>query len=80
MSLKILFLVWVFDLSRSTDWVDRPVSGQAGRPTQSTEVLAAARIRVHVCRSTGPVDRTLSVCKTLALCLFGSTGRSTVSL
>ena len=50
-----------FDLSRSTGWVDRPVSGQAGRPAESTVVLADARIRVHVARSTGRVDRNLPV-------------------
>ena len=45
-----------FDLSQSTGRPTDPVSGQAGRQTQSTEVLAAVRIRVHVARSTGRVD------------------------
>jgi len=51
-SLQNPVFILAFDLSRSTDRSTVPVSGQAGRPTKSTVVLAAVRIRVHVCRST----------------------------
>ena len=59
MSLQNSVFVLGFDLSRSTGRVDRPVSGQAGRQTQSTEVMAAVCIRVHVAKSTGRVDRNM---------------------
>jgi len=51
-SLQNFVLNWTFDLSRSTGRSTDLVSGQADRPAKSTEVLADARISVHVSRST----------------------------
>ena len=62
-----------FDLSRSTDRPTDPVSGQVGRPFQSTKVLAAGAYPCARFTVDRAIDRNLSDCKSFALCIFRST-------
>ena len=70
-SSKILFLFWLLTWAGRPSGSADPVSGQSGRPTQSTEVLAAVCIRVHVSRSTGRSTEACLTVRPLLSVFFG---------
>ena len=75
-SLQNSLFILAFDLSRSTAGSTDPMTGLAGRPSESTEVLAGARIRVHVARSTRrSTAACLTVTQLLSVCLGRPGGR-----
>ena len=71
---KILFLFWPLTYAGRPRRPTDHVSGQAGRPTQSTEVLAAVRISVHVSRSTARSTEACLTVRPLLSVYFGRPG------
>jgi len=70
----------IFDLSRSTGLVDRPYD-RSSRSTVPVDRGSGSRAyqcaRFTIDRA---VDRSMPDCNSVALCLFGSTGRSIAGL